>query len=110
MVSGHALFVTTIIQLPLFSGIANYSKEIRIAKYSMRGDVCGHVLSPPLSIRGRDANRQFLRNASYTCAQLRYLVSHTWYTRAQLRYLVSHTSLGIGWEALMHTVCTKYPT
>ena len=27
--------------------IANYTKEIRIAKYSMRGDVCGHVLSPP---------------------------------------------------------------
>ena len=65
---GHALFVTTIIQLPLFSDIANYKKEIRIAKYSMRGDVCGHVLSPPLSIRGRDANRQFLRNAWYTCA------------------------------------------
>ena len=46
----------------------------------MRGDVCGHVLSPPLSIRGSDENRQFLRNAWYTCAQLRYLVSHTWYT------------------------------
>ena len=76
----------------------------------MRGDVCGHVLSPPLSIRGRDANRQFLRNAWYTCAQLRYLVSHTWYTRAQLRYLVSHTSFGIVWEAIMQTVGTKYPT
>ena len=67
----------------IFSDIANYTKEIRIAKYSMRGDVCGHVLSPPLSIiRGRDANRQFKRNAWYTCAQLRYLVSDTWYTRA----------------------------
>ena len=77
----------------------------------MRGDVCGHVLSPPLSIiRRRDANRQFLRNAWYTFAQLRYLVSHAWYTRAQIRYLVSHTSFGIGWEAIMQTVCTKYPT
>ena len=82
-------------QLPLFSDIANYTKEMRIAKYSMRGNVCGHVLSPPLSISVRDANRQFFRNAWYTCAQLRYLVSHTWYTRAQLRYLVSHTSFGI---------------
>ena len=51
-----------------------------------------------------------LKNAWYTRAQLRYLVSHTWYTRAQLRYLVSHTSLGIGWKAIMQTVCTKYPT
>ena len=41
----------------------------------MRGDVRGHALSPPLSTRGRNANRQFLRNAWYTCAQLRYLVS-----------------------------------
>ena len=77
-------------QLPLFSDIANYTKEIRIAKYSMRGDVCGHILSPPLSISGRDANRQFLRNAWYTCAQL--------------RYLVSHTSFGIGWEAIYHVL------
>ena len=75
----------------------------------MRGDVSGHALSPPLSTRGRNANRQFLRNAWYPCVQLRYLVSHTWYTSAQLRYLVSHTSLGIGWEAIMQTVCTKYP-
>ena len=76
----------------------------------MRGDVCGHVLSPSLSIKGRHANRQFSRNAWYTCAQLRYLVGDTWYTRAQLRYLLSHTSFIIGWEATMQTVCTKYPT
>ena len=97
-------------QLPFFSDIANYTKEICTAKYSMQDDVCGHVLSPPWSIKGRDANRQFFRNAWYTCAQLRYLVSHTLYTRAQLRYLVSHTSFSIGWEAIMQTVCTKYPT
>ena len=52
-------FLSQSSQLSLFSDIANYTKEIRIAKYSMRGDVCGHVLSPPLSIRGRDANRHF---------------------------------------------------
>ena len=39
-------------------------------------------------------------DAWYTCAQLRYLISHTWYTRAQSRYLVSNTSLGIGGEAI----------
>ena len=42
------------------SDIANYTKVIRIAKYNIRGDVCGHALSPPLSTinRGRNANRQ----------------------------------------------------
>ena len=54
-------------------------------------------MSPPLSTRGRNANRQcFERNA--------------WCTRAQLYYSVSHTSIGIDWEAIMQTVCTKYPT
>ena len=43
----------------IVSDIVNYTNEIRIAKYSMRGDVCGHVLPPPLSIRGRDANVSF---------------------------------------------------
>ena len=35
---------------------------------------------------------------------------NAWCTRAQLRYFVSHTSLGIGWEAIIQTVCTEYPT
>ena len=68
----------------------------------MRGDVCGHALSPPLSTRGRNANRQFLRNAWYTCAQLRYLVSHTWYTRAQL-YIYIYVC-GTGYQFLWKTI------
>ena len=63
-----------------------------------------------IQLRKQSSNRQFSRNARYTCAQLRNLVSHTRYTRAQLRNLVSHTSFGIGLEAIMQTVCTKYPT
>ena len=39
--------------------------------------VAMYCLRHSLSIRWRDANRQFLRNAWHTCAQLRYLVSHT---------------------------------
>ena len=32
--------------VPLFSDIANYKKEIRIAKYNRQGDVVMHYLSP----------------------------------------------------------------
>ena len=32
--------------VPLFSDIANYKKDIRIAKYNRRGDVVMHYLSP----------------------------------------------------------------
>ena len=37
--------------MPLSSDIANYKKEIHIAKYNRRGDVCGHAMSPPLRKR-----------------------------------------------------------
>ena len=37
------------------SDIANYEKEMHIAKYNRRGD--GHAVSPPLRTTGRDVNR-----------------------------------------------------
>ena len=33
---------------PIFSDNANYTKEIRIAKYNTRGDVVMHCLLPPV--------------------------------------------------------------
>ena len=35
--------------VPLFSDIAKYKKEIRIAEYNRRGDVVMHCLSPTYS-------------------------------------------------------------